>query len=291
MPYDIECNVEFNVDDNLACVRAMLRRLTPILQADTAGSFRLDLTKCRYLGPDAAAILLSITLEARRRRQSLHVDLPVAPAALRAFCRFSGLQHHLTGAAEPDVNDPRNVTVPLRVITRANFRDADPLIELVRRHAGISNESAEYLRLCVNEVTQNVEDHANSAIGGVCCARYLSNQQQVRVAIVDRGEGIATTLRQKYPAIQDAPTALASVVAGGFSTRSRPNNAGLGLSQLWNSVRHLAGAVVLLSEGGFAEHRAGWMQDRIDVLDPPFPGTAIFFTLPVDTHEDHSRDD
>lgn len=290
MPYDIECSVEGNVNDSRRSMQALLKQLRQMLQADGAGSYRLDLTNCRYLGPGAAAVLLSIALEARRRQQSLDVSPPIEPPALTAFYGFSGLRHHFEGGPPSDSSHPDNVTVPLRVLTRANFRDADPIIELIRRHTGISDESAEYLRLCVNELTQNIEDHAQSAIGGVCCARYFTGKPEVRVAIVDRGVGIATTLRRRYPEIKDSQTALRNVVAGGYSTHSRPNNAGLGLSQLWNSVRHLGGEVLLLSEGAFAEHRANSPQDRIESLDPPFPGTAVFFTLPVDTREDQSND-
>lgn len=74
--------------------------------------------------------------------------------------------------------------------------------------------------------------------------------------------------------------ALERVIRGGYSTRSRPNNAGLGLSHLWNSVGGLGGAILILSENGCAEYRHGYA-DNIQALNPPFPGTAVFFTLPV----------
>lgn len=104
----------------------------------------------------------------------------------------------------------------LRVLTTAGFRDADPVIELVRAHVKISEDMEEYLRSCINEVIQNIQDHAKSKIGGVLYARFMTASSEVRIAIVDRGDGIYTTLKRRYPDTTEL-TALDRVLGAGQS--------------------------------------------------------------------------
>lgn len=279
----VVCRIAFMVDDSRSSITQLLRLLAPFSQAGGQPKWTLDASQSQYLGPDAAVMLLAAVLMARHRGQHVTVRLPTEPESLRAFCAFSGLRHWMNGEAHPDSGHPKNVTIPLRVIEHASFRDADPLIDLVMRQTGISDESAEYLRLCVNEVTQNIEDHAESPIGGVFCARYMKVSSEVRVAIVDRGIGIATSLRRRYPNISSGAEALSRVIAGGYTTRSRPNNAGLGLSHLWNSVGRLKGSVLIISEDGLLGRHPDRARTMAAPLDPPFEGTGLFFTLPVQT--------
>jgi len=275
--------IDFNVDDTAASVAMLIRRLAPLVLRETSDLlWHLDMTKCRYLGPDAAAVLGATVLDSRRRGKILTVGLPTSPSSLVGFCHFSGLETLLRGSALPDPSAPENETIPLRTFMHANYRDADPLIDLIRRHAGISVESEDYLRMSINEVTQNVEDHAQSPIGGLCCARFLRSRNQVRVAIVDFGRGIPQSLQSRYPDIHRGAMALARVTEGRFTAQSRPSNAGLGINWLWNIVGTLGGRIFILSGDGLAENISG-KNRRIAALKFPFPGTGVFFTLPVDT--------
>lgn len=180
-------------------MRAFLERLTRAL--DWEGTeFVVDLTGCSYLGPDAAAALAAGILDAKLRNKSIDVRWPKGPKELRAFCDYSGLTDIANSEKyeNHDFNPEHNV-LRLRVLTTATFRDADPVIRLVKAHISISDDMEEYLRICVNEVIQNIQDHAKSGIGGVLSARFMTAQREVRIAIVDRGEGIHTTLKRRYP--------------------------------------------------------------------------------------------
>lgn len=128
--------------------------------------------------------------------------------------------------------------MPLRQIVTARWSDPTPIIQLVNHYLAIAEEPEEYLRICVHEVIQNIENHAESPIGGVMCARYMSSAQQVRVAIVDRGIGICTTLKRQH-ADTTPENPLRRVLKGKVSAMSRPNNAGLGLCNLTSTDRIL----------------------------------------------------
>jgi anti-sigma regulatory factor (Ser/Thr protein kinase) len=203
------------------------------------------------------------------------VALPDSPAQLRAFCRHSGLQAIVEDSSIPASEG--DTVVPLRQIKQARWTDSEPIIQLVHRHRAITSELEEYLQICVNEVVQNIEDHSGSSIGGIMSARYLSQERQVRVAIVDRGAGIRATLMDRYPDTTDE-NVLRRVLEGQFSALSRPNNAGLGLSSLGSMIECQRGSFVIVSLASMVVSKE---TRKFRTLPFSFPGTAVFFTLPL----------
>jgi signal transduction histidine kinase len=107
----------------------------------------------------------------------------------------------------------------------------------------------------------------------------MKGDRQVRVAIVDRGVGICTTLQRRHP--DTTPdNALQRVLEGKYSAQSRPNNAGLGLSILRDMISYAKGDFVLISDVSGA-HCKGSYGNEPFIVPRGFPGTAAFFTLPV----------
>lgn len=136
------------------------------------------------------------------------------------------------------------------------------------------------MRTCVQEVTQNVVDHAASSIGGVMSARYFAASNEVRVGIVDRGMGIGTSLRGKHPDTKDSFVALTRVIEGGYSSKSRPNNMGLGVSNLFQLTNTIGGRICVISGDARAEVHPGG-KPSVETLPFLFPGTGVFFSLPL----------
>lgn len=112
-------------------------------------------------------------------------------------------------------------------------------------------------------------------------ARYIESSREVRVGIVDRGLGIAVKLREQYPDTATSELALRRVIQGGFSSRSRPNNMGLGVSNLFGLVKASGGRMALFTGDAFAEVHGDMPQPVIRPAGCIFPGTAVFFSLPV----------
>jgi hypothetical protein len=93
--------------------------------------------------------------------------------------------------------------------------------------------------------------------------------------------GIATTLKRRYRDLPDAKTALQYVVRGEYSAKSRPNNMGLGISNLCDIVvKNFRGELFIMSEDGIADGKADSMPVARS-LNSRFPGTGVFFTIPV----------
>lgn len=266
------------LNDSFNAMRQFLLRLGPMAGRTSFSRWELDLSKCRYMGPDAAAVIAAIYLDAKGRGVDASVILPVEDKT-RAFCHLSGLEHVLGQGNSPDTNHPAYESVPIRTLKQALYNDPIPVVSLIKRHMPLSQDSEDYLRICFSELTQNVEDHAKSPIGAVTVARYMTKKPQVRIAVVDRGEGIFNTLRRAHPGITTVSEALQKVIQGGYSSMSRPNNLGLGLSNMAAIVKAQGGeftlftdnAAVTLTKGRFDYSVGAWT----------FNGTAVFFSLPM----------
>lgn len=277
------CEIDFNVDDTASSIAAMLARLRPVTDAFERGDALPSILagRCRYLGPDAAAILASLACRAAHENRQLSIHLPQEPPQLTSFCDFVGLRHLVSGGEPPDPLHPQNETLPLTQTRGSPGLWTQPLISLVKRHVEMGEEQEEYLRIGLHEVLQNVEDHAQSPIGAMMCARYFDGLKQVRVAIVDAGVGVLQALRRTHPQIADTKTALAKVLQGGFSSKSRDTNMGLGISNLALFVRLLEGSLVIVSGDAIAETRSDRpvrVQTRPSML---LRGTGVFFSMRV----------
>lgn len=272
--------IGFRIDDREADLLHMLRLLGAWRPEE---SVELDLRSCSYLGPLAATTLAALEAMASASGGRLAVRLPESPPELRAYCEYSGLAALFAGARAPNVHHPDNETVPLQRVRSASFNDSLPVQDLVRRHLGdrVEEEWVEELQTCINEITQNVSDHANSEFGCFLSARFFRGHGTCRVAIADGGIGIGPRVRLTYPEFRSDDQALARVVEGSFTTRSRRNNAGQGIRLLRDIVTRRGGELTILSQSAVCVCR-GSAEPRSWSQAVRFPGTALCFHLPLD---------
>lgn len=274
--------IDFNVSDGLGSIVRMIDRLVPAWQADGMSTLDIDLVGSRYLGPNAVALLAATIFDARRKGSTVRVVLPEGPPQLVLFCEQSGLRHLIDGSVFVESTEQPSVTVPLRQHHRASHNDAEPVLRLLTATVGSVSEEFEFaIGIAFSELLQNVDDHAASPIGAISCARYMPSRREVRIAIVDFGRGIHTTLRERFPNIQDAKTAVQAVLAGGTSAQSRKSNMGQGINNLRLAVAHLHGELTIISEAIAVHARNGGVAAYYPMA-VRFPGTAIFYSIPVD---------
>jgi anti-sigma regulatory factor (Ser/Thr protein kinase) len=186
------------------------------------------------------------------------------------------MNHHLFGSPLPTEQGPDDTCSPIRQLSQSTFSSPDPVIEMVRRHTGISEEAELYWRICINEALQNVQDHAKSWDGAIIGAHWDSTLKTISVAVVDTGIGCFESLKTTYPDIPNAETALRRVTSGGYSARSRRNNLGAGINNISTiAVNQLKGEICILSDNAIsATSIFGW--DRFETLSVRFPGTGVF---------------
>jgi hypothetical protein len=201
----IRCTVGFSVDDSHASMQALIRALGPALtaQPERGLACEIDCHSCKFLGPYAAAVLAGVHRRLDVAGAKPSVQLPMEPPALWAFCAFSGLRHLFLGEPLPGAEHPQAETVPVTFFSRASWTLPDPLIRLIRRHTELSADLEENLRICVNEVVQNIEDHSRSPIGGVYCASFVGAKECVLIGLVDFGRGTPGDAGRALPGSED----------------------------------------------------------------------------------------
>ena len=172
--FTYEVKLDFCIDDGPAPFRAMVERLGNIV-ADTsqAAIWKIDLSKCQYLGPSAVATLAGIVLNARKRGQIVKFDWPQSPAQLRNYCHYSGLVKLVEMTPDPVRPDTQSETVPLQVFSQATVTAHLPITKLIERHVHPAEDFGFVLGTCLSEVMQNVQDHSESSFGGVASARFF----------------------------------------------------------------------------------------------------------------------
>lgn len=277
-------SLQGNIDDDSRAVKELLGNLASIHALTSDRKWKLRCQECRYLGPWATAVLATAYLEGVRREQSPRVQLPQEPPPLRSFCAYSGMEKLFRNGPLPDPDHPECEVIALERFTTASWDRSNRLIKLIHRHTGgLTLEFEDQIRACVQEVIQNIYDHAKSPIGGVLAGRYMATSREVRVGIVDRGLGIAETLRAKYPDTTSSRLALTRVIQGKFSSKSRPSNMGLGVSNLFGLVQNAGGRMAIFTGNSYAEVHPPMERPVVYDTGCEFPGTAVFFTLPVTT--------
>jgi hypothetical protein len=206
--------------------------------------------------------------------------------ALAAFLQFSGFNRLLLNGPPPEVDHPQNVTVPLRLFDRSRHGDPEPVIQLISRFERVSDDLKLSLEISMAEVIQNIEDHSRSPIGGVGCARFMRGKlREVRVALIDWGEGILTSLQRRFPDTRDDIHALQRVLYGGFSALTRSNNLGRGIDNLRSVVAEQFRGDLYIVTGKGAVDIHGHAAPRYAAIPYRFEGTAVCFTLPVRPRE------
>lgn len=275
-------SLEGNIDDRLASMKYLVKKLLPLRNLTAGTTAALDLSKLRYLGPDGVVMIAGSIVDAQQRGVQVQVNRPAQPNSLVGFLEFSGFNHLVLGTPLPDLTHPENVTVPLRRFVQSRHDDPEPIIRLVERFHPVSDDLRFSLEISVNECVQNIEDHALSAIGGMGCARFMKQSQQVRVSLVDWGQGILSSLRRRHSDTTTSEHALRRVLYGGYSARTKINNQGRGIDNLRSIATEAFGGNLFIFSGDGAVEIQGHRPPKY-FSDPSnyFQGTVVCFTLPV----------
>lgn len=183
----------------------------------------------------------------------------------------------------------RSTTVPLNLIhsERAQQYLLETLMPWVGNAVGMSPESLAGVRVSLEEVLHNVQDHSGVKIG-CTFAQHFPNQNRIQIAISDFGAGIPTVVRNKLPDTSDT-AALRLACQEGFTTKSNVQNRGAGLPTLIKYVTQNNGGNVLIAAGvghlSAAPTPKGLHPFKITTrsADGFYPGTLVRVILRTDT--------
>lgn len=190
----------------------------------------------------------------------------------------------------------RSGTVPLQLIAHdkafeyLSFR----LIPWVGQIVGLSKDSLDSMRACLEEIFHNVKDHSGVGIG-CAFAQHYEAKSEIQIAVSDFGRGIPDLVRTVLPRLNDRD-ALKQAAVEGFTTKSNVQNRGAGLPNLIKFVTRLDGNVLIASGRGelVASPRLGGYKLTARHSADVYPGTLVrvilrtqsLKTIATDTEEE-----
>jgi len=226
--------------------------------------------------------------------QVLFAGLDRGTEALRYLDDSLFFEQHLGRKLHP-FSCPRDTTRPLQKIVQAESHAwlRMNLMPWLAARLNVSDASLRQFQVSVSEIFNNIENHTRYDIGSIF-VQHFPRQDRVNISVSDFGHGIPESVR-KVINLPDAE-AIIKATEEGFTTKSIPQNAGIGLDYLLKSVVLAnGGTVTIYSLRGIVR----FMSDGTRVIPYAFPhtgycpGTTIDINLRTDTIEvleDESED-
>ncbi len=144
------------------------------------------------------------------------------------------------------------------------------------RQLGVPPNRLATIQVCMEEILNNIKDHADNTTGCVF-AQFIPGNHEVLISISDFGVGIPYNVQEKHPELTEKE-AIRKAVERGFSTQTQPYNRGFGLDNLIsNVVLNGKGSVYIHSLNGILSCQNGnnSIQYKTNDAFGHYPGTLI----------------
>jgi anti-sigma regulatory factor (Ser/Thr protein kinase) len=103
-----------------------------------------------------------------------------------------------------------------------------------------------YIEWALNEITDNVINHAESKVGGFLQVTNFRQRKEIDISVCDSGLGIPTTLRHTHPEFRTDTEALDAAIKEGV-TRDSNFGQGNGLYGSWRIAQISGGSIQIVS--------------------------------------------
>lgn len=191
------------------------------------------------------------------------------------------------GVPKFQLASPRATTIPLETVSyHESHQWLSKTMFWLSNRLQITTQSLVNIKVCFEEIFNNIYDHSSEKIGCVF-AQHYPYLNTVRIAISDFGVGIPVNVRQIHPWINDGEALRAATIQG-FTTKSTPKNRGAGLDTLiYNVVNNNKGNVYIHSNYGILN--CAYTGTGIALIPENvsgfYPGTLFDIVLRTDTIE------
>jgi len=154
-----------------------------------------------------------------------------------------------------------------------HFRAVDDSISVILSSVpGIDRSKLKALEWALNEITDNVLNHADSPVGGVMQVMTFPTRRRIEFFVCDAGMTIPRSLRSGKPDIADDTSALRAAIEEGV-TRNKITNQGNGLFGTFKCCEVSGGEFDIISGNVLLKHRPGEL--RVQRTQIPFSGTYV----------------
>jgi hypothetical protein len=156
---------------------------------------------------------------------------------------------------------------------KEHFAAIDRSLDVILRNSeGLDRNRLKALEWSLNEITDNVLNHADSPVGGIVQVVTLVPKRLVEFYVCDGGIGIPNSLRQGRPQLSDDVSAVRAAIEEGV-TRNESTNQGNGLYGTFKCCEVSGGEFDVLTGMVALHHRPGVLQ--VSRTSIPFKGTLV----------------
>jgi anti-anti-sigma regulatory factor/anti-sigma regulatory factor (Ser/Thr protein kinase) len=244
----------------------------------------LDFSKVSYVDANLMLPLASYTAYYRLNQYDFTLIEPSDGVIRRLFVN-TNWAHFI----EPS-KYARNETRRSNNLPALQFLDGDAQHNVVNKAMEILLETIKVgdrkqfkaLEWALNEITDNVLNHAESPIGGLVQIQSFPARNRVTFFVADAGLGIPFTLRKSIRSITSDSDALDRAIREGV-TRNASTNQGNGLFGTFKCCEVSNGSFMILSNNAVLQYDANGLSIRTDRV--PFRGSFISATIDYSTDE------
>ncbi len=255
----------------------------------------LDFSTCTSAFPKGMLPLLSAVDTLRRENIGVSVKLP-EKTSLRYLFLNTNWAHFL----EPERFQTSNATHDNHLAAQ-RFADSgqqqklvNAFLDVVMRNLTLDRRVIAGLEWSINEITDNVLNHAKCSEGGIVQASTFQKARKVAFGVADSGRGILTSLREGLPNLQTDRQAIGEAMKAGI-TRNPDVGQGNGLAGALNIMTMSKGLFMIRS--GLAttvvrankEGSAPVPQNYEESERKRFHGTFVYGELGLDTDLDLAK--
>lgn len=255
----------------------------------------LDFSRLGFVEPDGVTVLSNLIEFLKKSKVKIFFknhEKTTRPSI--SYLDDSGFFQHYLGKSLSSGASVRSTTLPLNLVDYSKSYEymGYKLIPWLARSLCCEEPSLATLKVCFQEIFNNINDHSTEKIG-CSFAQYYPQKSQIKISISDFGVGIPHNVNKVVKNLSDHQ-AIDMACEAGFTTQTTSRNRGAGLDVLIkNVVAKNSGLVVIQSRKGLVScvKVNGELKRSARLAAGFYPGTLIQITLDTkkfvsDEHEE-----
>jgi anti-sigma regulatory factor (Ser/Thr protein kinase) len=251
----------------------------------------LDFRRSERAYPDAVLPIICLLDHRRSRGDVFHVLLPESDYLRQLFLNANWAHFMDNSHARLNIEHPRHLSAR-RYATHPEQQDAvESVLDIVLRNMSLSRDVIKALEWSINEVTDNVLNHALSPLGGLVQVSTFRDEHKIKFVVADAGRGIPTAMRDAFPRIGDDAKAIGEAVKAGV-TSIPESGQGNGLAGTLRIAKCAGGSFKIASGRAqlsvFRDQRTSrWNERKTRPRSGfEFPGTVVMMELSTNVEFD-----
>ena len=241
----------------------------------------IDFRKATFLSPEFMVPFVTVCRAYRSEKVDFELLMPEEPKASALMSNTNWAYLVVPEFYEPkDQNNIKHLSARQYFTSEEHHRVVDASLEVMLNSLpGMDRSRLKALEWALNEITDNVLNHAESPVGGVMQVMTFPKRRRAEFFVCDAGITIPRSLRSGRPDIRDDTSALRAAIEEGV-TRNTKTNQGNGLFGTFKCCEVSGGEFDVISGSVALRHRPGELS--VVKTSIPFPGTYVRASIGYD---------